>query len=132
MILATKARKLLPNYDRLPPVPEPDLLSLRAKAGPLLEEAKRYLLRALSSERGHTGAGHFLDDVAPMQAYLADPDQAARDLREKLEQEFRAAQGQATGPHEPLSSSATITFHLSPEALAEARAHPFPPNPWWI
>jgi tetratricopeptide (TPR) repeat protein len=129
MILTTRARKLLPNYGRLPPLPEPDLTSLRAKVGPLLEEAKRHLSRALSLDREHRGAWSLMDDVASMQAYLADPDQAARDLREKLEREFRAARRQAAGT---LGPSATITFRPSPEALAEARARPFPPNPWWI
>jgi len=138
MILSAKARKLLPNYGRFPPWPEPDLASLRMKVSPLLEEASRHLARALALHGAHTAASHFVDKVTSMQAYLADPDKAARDLRDKLTESFRkhwqarATEGQTAGPAVPSGPSATITFRLSPEALAEDRARPFPPNPWRI
>ena len=137
MILSGKARKLLPNYGRLPPVPEPDLASVRAKAGPLLEEAHLHLARALALHGEQTGAARFLEDVTSMQTYLADPNKSARDLREKLTDLFHK-QVQAgtvqteTGTRAAPSSSSTITFHLSAEALAEDRERPFPPNPWRI
>jgi tetratricopeptide (TPR) repeat protein len=132
LIASTQARKLLPNYGRLPPVPEPDLASLRTKVATLLEEAKRHLSRALILDPEHTGALHFLDEVRSMEAYLADPDQAARDLRDKLQRQFIAAQRRAAADPGQSSLSATITFEPDPEAFAEARARPFPPDPWWI
>ncbi len=134
LILTDKARKLLPNYGRFPPLPEPDLASLRMKVGPLLEEASRHLTRALALHGEQTGASHFIDEVTSMQAYLADPDKAARDLQEKFTKLFRehsqAAETQAAGEATPSSTSETITFTLTPEALAEDRERPFPPNPW--
>jgi hypothetical protein len=51
MILTDKARKLLPNFGRLPASPEPDLPSLRTKVGPLLEEASRHFDHALTLDR---------------------------------------------------------------------------------
>ncbi len=135
MILIMKAHRLLPNYGQLPPVPEPDLASLRAKVGPLLEEARRHLARALALHGEQTGASHFLDEVTSMQAYLADPDMAARKLREELEEQFREhwqARGTGAEGTVPLGHAETITFQLSPEAIAEDMARPFPPNPWRI
>jgi tetratricopeptide (TPR) repeat protein len=136
MILSGKARKLLPNYGRYPVPPEPDLASLRLKVSPLLEEASRHLSRALTLHGESTGASFFVDDVRSMQAYLADPNKAARDLREKLTEMFSkhmqaaATGGQGGGIAVPARSSETITFTLSPEALAEDREPAFPPNPW--
>ncbi len=138
MILTFKARKLLPNYGRYPALPEPDLASLRMKARPLLEEATRHLERALALHGEKTAAPHFLDEVTSMQTYLADPDTAARELQEKATELFRKhwqareTQTQAAEDNVKSGPSATITFHLSPEALAEDRARPFPPNPWRI
>jgi hypothetical protein len=136
MILSEKARKLLPNYGRLPSVPEPDLASLRAKAGSLLEEASRHLSRALILHGEQTAASHFMDEVRSMQAYLADPDKSARDLHDKLTESFRehwqATAAEPAGHAVQSGSSATITFRLSAEALAEDRERPFPPNPWRI
>ena len=128
MILIAKAHKLIPNYGRFPSVPEPDLPSLRPKVGPLLEEARRHFARALSIAGEQTAASHFLDEVTSMETYLADPEKSARDLREK----FAALRKRAQAGGDADSSSETITFHLSPEAIAEDRARPFPPNPWRI
>ena len=138
MILSAKARKLLPSYGRFPPLPEPDLASLRTKVSPLLEQASRHLARTLTLDREHAAALHFIDEVTSMQAYLIDPDQAACDLRDKATELFRnqwqagAAERRTAGPAVPPGPSTTITFRLSPEALAEDRARPFPPNPWRV
>ena len=134
LLLTSKAHKLLPNYGRFPSVPEPDLASLRAKAGPVLEEARQHLARALALHGDRTAASLFLDRITSMETYLADPEKSARELHEKfmpLFHEHMEAQKQANGDAEP-SDSATISFHLTPEALAEDRERPFPPNPWRI
>jgi tetratricopeptide (TPR) repeat protein len=88
LMLTAKAGKLLPNYERFPPLPEPDLASLRMKVGPLLEEASRHLARAIALHGEQTGASHFIDEVTSMQAYLADPDKSARDLHDKFTKLF--------------------------------------------
>jgi tetratricopeptide (TPR) repeat protein len=138
MILSARARKLLPNYGQYPTGPEPDLASLRRKAGPLLDEAGRHLARALALHGEQTAAPYLMEEVTSMRAYLADPDKAAENLRDKFEEMFRqqslgaAMQSQVAGESELSSSSATITFELSPEAIAENRERPFPPNPWRI
>ena len=101
----------------------------RAKRAPIA-------LCALCGEQ--TAASHLIGGVTSMQAYLADPDNATRDLRDKTEETFRkhwqvtAAQKQTAQPDAPLDALATITFRLSAEALAEDREPPFPPNPWRI
>jgi hypothetical protein len=70
-----------------------------------------------------------------MQAYLADPDKAAKTLHDKRQEMFRqhslgtARQRLAAGESAGSSSSATMTFQLSPEAIAEDRERSFPPNP---
>ncbi|MBV8820207.1 MAG: hypothetical protein JO022_17735 [Acidobacteriaceae bacterium] len=131
LVLMAKARKLLPNYGRFPPGPELDLPSDRMKARPLLEEANQHLERALALHGEQTAASFLLDDVTSMQAYIEDPDLAARDLRHKLGESFnRHVQGKKTDTQ--AADSATITFSLSPDALAEDRKRPFPPNPWRI
>jgi len=138
MLLCNKAHKLLPSHGRLPELPERELASLHKKVGPLLEEAKRHLSRVLSLDQQHMGALHFMADVTSMETYLADPVQSARELRERWADLFRDQQDvnaetkQAAGNAIPAGSSAFITFHLSPEALAEEMARPFPPNPWRI
>jgi tetratricopeptide (TPR) repeat protein len=135
MILMMKAHRLLPHYGQLPPVPETDLLSLRAEVGPWLEEARRHLARALALHGEQTAASHFLDEVTSMQAYLADPDMTARRLREELEVRFREHwQTRETRDENavPPGHAETISFQLSPEAIAEDMARPFPPNPWRI
>jgi tetratricopeptide (TPR) repeat protein len=129
MIAMIQAQKLLPNYGRFPrPLEtEEDRKSLRMKAGPLLEQAKRHLSQAMTLDPEHTGALHLMRDVKSMEDYLAGSDEAPwifKELREKL--------NQATEDPGESSSSASITFSPTPEALAEARARPFPPNPWWI
>ena len=129
MILSAKARKLLPNYGRYPVSPEPDLASLRMKAGPLLDEASRHLERALALHRDQTAAPYLMEEVASMRAYLADPDKAAKMSRDKFQEMFRHYSAGESGDS---SSSATMTFELSPEAIAEDRERPFPPNPWRI
>ena len=134
LILNAKAHKVLPNYCRFPWRPEPDLASLRTKVGPLLEEAVRHLERALVLNPEEIGALFFLEQVRSMQAYLADPDQAARDLHKKHMEEFRkhrqasANETQDAGGGE----SEAITFELRPEAVEEHRKRPFPPNPWLL
>jgi tetratricopeptide (TPR) repeat protein len=111
LILCSKARKLMPSYGRFPRSPEPDLASLRIKVGALLEEASRHLAHALAVGGEHTAASHFVDEVTSMQAYLADPDKAARDLRDKLTESFHrskaaAAERQAAGnPSSPDQSA---------------------------
>ncbi len=137
MILSAKARKLLPNYGRYPASAEPDLSTLRDKAGPLLDEASRHLMRAITLYDEQTAAPFFMEEVTSMRAYLADPERAAQAMRDKLQEMFRQHQTQAAVPSveeesDSASSSATITFPLSPEAIAEDRDRPFPPNPWRI
>jgi hypothetical protein len=78
-----------------------------------------------------------MKDVASMRAYLADPERAAQAMRHELQETLRQhLQGAAAESQEERedssSSSATITFQLSPEAIAEDRERPFPPNPWRI
>ncbi|MFL6446164.1 MAG: tetratricopeptide repeat protein [Bryobacteraceae bacterium] len=136
MILIAQAHKLLPDYGRFPPLREPDLPSLRLKVGPMLEEASRYFTRQLTVVREHTAASYFIDEITSMQAYLKDPEQAARELSAKLTESFRnhvqprMAASESGGVAVADAQSETITFRLSPEALAEDRARPFPPNPW--
>ncbi len=68
-----------------------------------------------------------------MRAYLADPEEAAETWRQKFREMIRQHSPEnETGDSESSSSSATITFQLSPEAIAEDRERPFPPNPWRI
>jgi hypothetical protein len=70
-----------------------------------------------------------MEELASMRAYLADPDKAAKRLRDKFQEMFRQhSAGESAGP----TSSATMTFELSPVAIAEDRERPFPPNPWRI
>lgn len=136
MILSMKAGKLLPNYGRYPAAPEPNLGSLRKKAGPLLAEAERHLARAIALYGEETAAPHFMKEVTSKREYLADPNQAAETRRKHHEEMFRehvrnrAKQNQTAGASKESSSSSGITFQLSPEAVAEDRARPFPPNPW--
>jgi len=131
LVLMSKARKLLPNYGRFPQGPDPDLPSDAMQARPFLEEAKQHLERALALHGQQTAASFLLDEVVSMQAYIEDPDQAARDLRHRLEESFnKHLQDRETETQ--AADSATITFSLSPEALAEDRKRPFPPNPWRI
>jgi tetratricopeptide (TPR) repeat protein len=134
MILRYQAFKYLPNFGTFPRPPETEEYrrSLRAKASPLLEEAARHLVRALTLDPDHIGVLHFMADVKSMEAYLADNDDDARQLRdesaewERREQRVSEAWRQAAGdPESSSSESATITFRLSPEALAEARTRPF-------
>lgn len=138
MILSGKARKLLPNYGRFPPGSLPDPPSLRMRARPLLQEARWHLERALALHGGQTAATHLLDDVASMEIYLVDPEKGTRDFRDKLDKLFRkhlpetANESSGPGPSAPVRESDTITFTLSPEAIAEDRERPFPPNPWRI
>jgi hypothetical protein len=131
MILTTMAQRLLPNYGRLPSTPEPDLASRRIRVEPLLDEASRHLVRAATLVDDQSAIGHFSEEIASMKAYLADPDQAARDLRDKhtqlLRKHLQASEAGASAP-----SSGMITFRLTPEALAEDAERRFPPNPWRI
>jgi hypothetical protein len=68
-----------------------------------------------------------MQEATFMRAYLADPGKAAETLRDKLEETFlqhSLGAGDAKpggGKSEPSRSSATITFQLSPEAIAEDR-----------
>ncbi len=139
-IACTQAQKLLPNYGWFPisAETEEDRRSLRTKVGPFLEEATRHLSRALTLDPEHIGAFHFMADIRLMEAYLAETEELARQMREEsIEWKNRSRLGQARfretqAPEEAVSAhSATIIFRPSPEALAEARARPFPPNPWW-
>jgi tetratricopeptide (TPR) repeat protein len=131
VILTTKAQKLLPNYGPVPSTPEPDLASRRISVEPLLDEASRHLERAATLVKDQSGIRHFSEQIASMKLYLSDPDQAARDLREKHTQLFRKhVQASETGAS--ARSSAKVTFRLTPEALAEDREKRFPPNPWRI
>jgi len=106
------------------------------KVAPLLEEATRHLERALALHGERTAAAHFLDKVVSIQAYLVDPDKSTRDLRDQLTESFQkhlqatATEGQSTEPGGRRGRPASITFRLSPEAIAEDKARPFPPNPW--
>jgi hypothetical protein len=77
------------------------------------------------------GIKHFLERIGSIKVYLVDPDQAARDLREKHTQTFRKHM-QASEAGASARSSATITFQLTPKALAEDRERRLPPNPWRI
>ena len=117
--LSTKARKLLPNYGQLTAVPDSNLPSLRTKAGPLLEEARRHLTRALgrlTSDQGQAGILHFVDEITSMQTYLSDPEQSAREMHDKAMELFRKhlQPGDAQAGEEPTSSaqSSGITFLL--------------------
>jgi len=140
MIASIQARKLLPHDGRFPPPPETDEdhEALRRKVRPLLEEATRHLLRALMLDPKHGGALHFMADVKSMEASLAETEDAARQKQEESAEWERKAEQvneearQAAGQPVRSGSSGTITFRPSPEALAEAQARPFPPNPWWI
>jgi len=138
-MLSTKARRLLP--DGLPSLPDHDRASLRTKVGPLLEEARHHLTRALARltlDQEHAAVSHFMDDITSMQTYLSDPEQAAREMRDKAMELFRkhsqsrVDETEAGGQPSPSGTSGTITFTLSPEAIAEDMARPFPPNPWRI
>ena len=125
----------MPNCGRYPAVPEPDLASLRKKVSPVLEEAVRHLERASAFDRNQTGVAHFLQDVSMMQLYLEDPDLATSKLREEQEalfNNYRKQRESGTAREPGRGSSETITFQLSPEAIAEDMARPFPPNPWRI
>jgi tetratricopeptide (TPR) repeat protein len=139
ILLSGKARKLLPNYGCLPSSPEPNPTSLQTKVGPLLEEAMLHLTRALarqSSDQEHAAVLHLVDEITSMQTYLVFPEQAMREMHDRAIELFRkhsqprAAERQAVGGALPPGPSDTITFTLTPEALAEDRARPFPPNPW--
>ncbi len=136
LILRAKAGKLVPNYGRYPAPPEPDLASLRSQVEPLLDEASRHLERASALYGDRTAAPFLMREVSGMRAYLADPIRAAEALRREHEEMFRRHMLGSVGQNQPAEdlgspgSSATITFQLSPEALAEDRARPFPPNPW--
>jgi len=75
--------------------------------------------------------------VTSMRAYLADPEGAAKAMRDKRQEMLRRhlrgdAEDSQDGESGSSSSSATITFTLSPEAIAEDRERPFPPDPWRI
>src|SRR3954464_15234316 len=91
--------------------------------------------RALALYGEQTAASHFMEDVAAMRVYLTDPEKAAMMLRAKFEDRIRQhppateTKVQGTEEAESSSSSETITFELSPDAIAEDRARPFPPNP---
>ncbi len=113
----------------------------------ILARAKRYAAiqeRLIGPDGSYPAIGRSITcrsgafHLAEMALYLADPDKAARDLRDKLEESFRkqwqaaATKRQAAEPDAGLDAPATITFRLSPEALAEDRERPFPPNPWRI
>lgn len=134
MILSMKARKLLPNFGRLPSVPEPDLPSRRVIVEPLLEEASRHLTRAQAVSGDQTAAAFSLDEVASMRVYLDDPEKAAQDLRDKFNKAFREHSEKNASQQDGESAAArdSITFDLRPEALAEIEARKFPPNPWLI
>ncbi len=138
ILLSMKARKLLPNYGGSASLPGDDLVSLRTKVGPLLEEASHHLKRALArvtSDQEHAGLSHFMDDITSMQTYLIDPEQAAREMRDKAMELFRkhsqsrVDETEAGGQPSPSGTSGGITFTLSPEAIAEDLARPFPPSP---
>ncbi len=140
MYACTQAQRLLPNHGRFPRPPETgeDRRSLSTKVGPLLEQDLRHLSRALKLDPEHRGALHFMADIKSIQAYLADSEEVARQMRdesaewESKERQLRETAKQSAGEPAVSRESATITFRPSPEALAEARARPFPPNPWWI
>jgi tetratricopeptide (TPR) repeat protein len=138
LIASMGARKLLPNYGRFPRPPETqeDRRSLRAKAGPLLEYGRRHLSRTLTLDPAHTGAFHFMAEIRSMEAYLADTAEESRHMRiesgEWKSKQRLVSEAATQGGPVAAGPSATITFRASPEALAEARARPFPPNPWWI
>jgi tetratricopeptide (TPR) repeat protein len=141
ILLSIKARKLLPDYGGLASLPDHERASLRTKVGPLLEEARHHLTRALGRltlDQEHAAVSHFMDDITSMQTYLIDPEQAAREMRDKAMELFRkhsqsrVDEREAGGQPSPSGTSGTITFTLSPEAIAEDMARPFPPNPWRI
>ena len=138
LLLSMKARKLLPNYGGSTSLPDHDRASLRTKVGPLLEEASHHLTRVLARltlDQEHAGVSHFMDDITSMQTYLIDSEQAAREMRDKAMQLFRkhlqsrVDETEAGGQPSPSGTSGTITFTLSPEAIAEDLARPFPPSP---
>jgi tetratricopeptide (TPR) repeat protein len=141
ILLSIKARKLLPDYGGSASLPDHERASLRTKVGPLLEEARHHLTRALARltlDQEHAAVSHFMDDITSMQTYLIDPEQAAREMRDKAMEIFRkhsqsrVDETEAGGQPSPSGTSGTITFTLSPEAIAEDMARPFPPNPWRI
>jgi tetratricopeptide (TPR) repeat protein len=140
LLASMQARKLLPHDRQFPPPPETEehRRALRRTVGPLLEEATRHLRRALTLNPKHAGVLHQLAKVKSMEAFLAETEEDARQKQEESAEWEQKAQRvseearQAAGEPVWSGSSATITFCPSPEALAEARARPFPPNPWWI
>ena len=138
MILTTKARKLLPNFGQFPSTPEPDLSSRRRLVEPLLEEASRHFARAQAVSGDQTGAAFFGDDVASMRVYLDDPENSARDLRDKFDNAFREhskkmkaseRQGGESAPDVNLPRlHSTSVLKPGPKS----RPRKFPPNPWLI
>jgi tetratricopeptide (TPR) repeat protein len=126
ILLSIKARKLLPDYGGLASLPDHERASLRTKVGPLLEEARHHLTRALGRltlDQEHAAVSHFMDDITSMQTYLIDPEQAAREMRDKAMELFRkhsqsrVDEREAGGQPSPSGTSGTITFTLLPRLL---------------
>jgi tetratricopeptide (TPR) repeat protein len=130
-LLLMKARRLLPHFGQFPFVPEPDLASRRAEIAPLLAKARQYLERALTLRREQGVEAHYLSQLTSLELYLTDPEMGSRKYREHMDAQFRKHLPPEEAGEEG-SASASITFTLSPEAIAEDLERPFPPNPWRI
>jgi tetratricopeptide (TPR) repeat protein len=139
-IACQQAQRFLHHAGRFPSPPETeeDRRALYRKVRPLFAEATRHLGRALALNPKHRGALRWMAHVKAMEASVAETAAVARQKQEESAEWKRKAQRiseealLAVGEPVWSGSSATIPFRPSPAALAEARARPFPPNPWWI
>jgi tetratricopeptide (TPR) repeat protein len=118
-----------------PPADVKSQRSLRAKAGPLLEDSARNFLRALELEPDNTDAMTFLIFVRRDQLYIAEAnDEAERFRAEANEWQNKldgilAARAKAAGQPWPPSPSRTGRMTFRPIEQAGERAAPsFPPD----
>jgi tetratricopeptide (TPR) repeat protein len=121
-----------PGYPR--PLTDESRRSVQAKAGSLLAEGSRNLLRSLEIEPNNSDTMTYLGFVKAEQAYLADTtDDSARLRAEAAEwygkvYQIMEAQAKATGQPEPPGDRASITFERVPQG-SQAGKRPIPPFP---
>ena len=141
VIEADKAMEIVRSTPGFPlPRTDSNRRIVQAKAGPLLADSAKNLLRSLEIDPNNKDAMTYLGFVKSDQAYIADtPDDSAKykaeaaDWYRKVYQSWEA-HAKATGQPWPPGDSASITFERVPQTSKTGKppVPPFPPDASWM